>query len=210
MARNKGKSKAKKVSKFKFKWTKEFIILLSALTIIIVAAILLSIPRGVDKFYDKIYAAQEENSISNYLDDEHVFKELNHKKMLAQIEKDEYTYVYYGSTSNTTFLNYVQKVNQTAKDYEVDRVYYYSSEWYEDLDLTTEDTKVENKRILKEREDSLKGIDLSFIPGMFVYKNGELLFDSIIYTDDKYTPSGDAMSLAITKAFSKFYVNTDK
>lgn len=177
----------------KFKWTKELIFLIVFLCVIGLATGLMSIESSATKLYNEITEAQasklgsDSSSTVPYMSEENVFKKIEYKDLLKKIATDEYTFVYYGSTDDSTFLTYIETVNSRAKEYDVSRVYLYSSDWALNLDLDDEDDGKANKQKLVDRENSLCGVDLETAPNLWVFKNGKLLFEASKLTSDSYS-----------------------
>lgn len=186
--------------KTKFRWTKELIILIVFILVVGVATILLSLESKSTKLYKEITSAQSDEQ--TVLAEDNVFSYwLSQKELRSKIKSSDYTYVYYGSTSVSEFLDNIQAVNQGATDYEIDTVYLYSSTWAEELDMTDEDTLDENKEALKTKSDALGGVDLLVYPQLWVFKSGELVFNSADYTEDTYVGSYVSWQLIINQAF---------
>lgn len=192
----------------KFKWTKELIILLIAIVAILTVTIVLSVPSAHTKYTEKINTAITEANTANStsystLPSDNIFVEASHKKLLKELEKDEYVYVLYGSLNNNTILEQLYNINTMAYEEEIKTVYIYSSLWVEETeDLETEDFKLEQSKI----EDDInakkaKDVDEFTIleyPALLVFNNGELIFNSQGYDDnDQYN-----WSMYIQKAFT--------
>ncbi len=192
MARSKRRNKAT------FKWTKELIILLSVIIVMIGVTIVLGIPSKADKLYEKYTSAQ--TSSQTALTEDNVFEEISFKKLAKRIKNDEYTYVYYGSITVTEFLDNIEAVNQAAQLYEIDKVYILESTWVQELDLEDEDDGKENQAKLDAREEQLDGVDMSIYPSLWIFKNGKVVFNSDDILNDDYFPAG--WSFVIERAFA--------
>lgn len=176
-------NKRRKV-KTKFRWTKELIILIVFIALIGLGTGLLSIESKSTKLYKEITTAQ--TSEQTALSEDNVFEWISYKDLKKKINSSNYTYVYYGSLNVADFLANIEAVNQGAQDYEVKKVYLYSSTWAEELDLTDEDTLDENKEALSNREAALGGVDLRTYPQLLVFKDGKAVFKSADLTGDSY------------------------
>lgn len=191
----------------KFRWTKELIFLIVFLCVIGLATGLMSIESSATKLYKEITEAQQsvlgsssdDSSSIPYMSEDNVFKKIEYKDLLKQITSDEYTFVYYGTTTDSTFLTYIETVNSRAKEYDVSRVYLYSSDWTSSLDLNDEDEGEANKQKLVDRENSLAGVDLESIPNLWVFKSGKLVFEASKLTGDTYSSAN--WYFAIEQAF---------
>ena len=200
-------AKKNRKNKAKFKWTKELIILLVLLVAMVTSTIVLSIPSSKTKtttsFNEAITAYNTSNSTSySTLSTENVFVEVEHKKLLNKIEKEEYVYVVYGSLSDGTVLQYLSTINSVATQEEIETVYFYSSAWVEE----TEDTDTEAFKTKKQELEAdinknvnrdVEALDLLEYPALLVFHNGELIFNSQTYSDnEQYT-----WNMFIQKAF---------
>lgn len=183
-------SKSKR-NKVKFKWTKELGFLLGSLLIIGIISIILAIPtkaeRKLEKINDAITAYNTENSTSYYtLPKDHVFKELSHSQLVSKKKSSNYTIVWYGSLTNGTYLENLYKLNSLADTYDVKTVYLYYASFVEDAKADEETETEAYTTQLKKREDALNNnkaadatdIDLENYPAIFVFKDGQLLFNS--------------------------------
>ena len=213
-------------NRVKFKFTKELLFLIIFLVVILVATIGLSIPskssRQLDSLNDAITEYNQDNSTSFYtLDKDHHFsvigggisKKVNKVKKLASREK--YTYVFYGSLENATFLEQLYYINQACDEdkYDISKVYlFYNDYILEAKKNGDDDTKVfkdkinsyEEKIKVKVNDDS-KEFDMTETdkPTLLVFKNGELLFNTQQDEEAKYP-----WTAYIIKAFS--FENNDK
>ncbi|MGM9971851.1 MAG: hypothetical protein ACI35W_05525 [Anaeroplasmataceae bacterium] len=176
-------NKRRKV-KTKFRITKELIILIVFIALVGLATGLLSIESKSTKLYKEITSAQ--TSSQTALAEDNVFSWISESDLKKKIASSEYTYVYYGSTSVTEFLDNIQAVNQGAQDYDISKVYLFSSSWAEGLDMTDEDTLDSNKQALKDKGDALGGVDLLIYPQLWVFKDGKAIFKSSDLTEDTY------------------------
>lgn len=189
-----------KRNKTKFVLCKELIILFAILVVMIVTTICLSIPSAESKrlaeFNDAITEYNTANSTSySILSDDHVFRMVGLGDIEGRLadkgseEEPKYTYVLYGTLSNSTVLQYLTTINETAKNREVEEVYLYSSskvdnqEDLDDEDFLTglhRDEDIFNKDVL----EGIEEVDLLKVPALYVYKNGELIFNSTTLEED--------------------------
>ncbi len=208
------KSKRKKV---KFKWTKELIILIAALVVLLTVTIILAIPsqdkKNLTKWNDAITAYNTENSTSySTLGTEVHLKEVggsdesHFKKARALADTDGYTYFFYGSLANATFLEQLSNINKIAIDYEIENVYLLYATFYEEAQADEETDTVSFKQKCDSYEEILNSgkdgdatdIDLTIYPSLFVYKNNSLIFNTQVGNDsDEYS-----WNIYIRKAFS--------
>ncbi len=205
-----------KKNKTKFVLRKELIILVFILLAMIVTTICLSIPskdeKRLEEFNQAISSYNTANSTQyNLLDDQMVFQKANLKGIEKAIDNSKgtesepkYTYVLYGSLSNATILENLSAINTEAKNREVKKVYFYASDKVDgqedlnDADFLAEieqDETVFNKDVL----NGVDKVDLLKPTALYVYKNGELVFNSMKAAEDETY----SWSLIINQAFSK-------
>lgn len=176
----------------KFKWTKELVILLSALAVFIVAAVILNLPtsaeRRVNKYNEAITAYNTTNSTQyTTLAKDNVYKDISHDDLASKKNQDAYTYVLYGSFSDGTFLDELYKINAAAKNYKIELIYVCDSAWYTDQEdkdtvefraLVTEKEAALNDKVNKDQKD----FDVSLGTTLLVFKSNELVFNSQTYS----------------------------
>ncbi len=181
MARATGK---RRKAKTKFRWNIWLTVLILFLCALGLGIGLMSIKSEKTKMYDEIIGAQTSVGISNVLDEKNVYAKISYSSLKKKIKNDSYTYVYYGSTDVTEYLEQIQAVNKCAQDNDVSRVYLYSSKWAEGIDVEDEDNGEDNRAKLETKAEAIGGVDLKTYPQLWVYKNGELVFDSNEYMAD--------------------------
>ena len=189
-----------KVNKTKFVLRKELIFLMLFIVAMIVATILLAMPskseKNLEEFNNAILEYNTANSTSfATLEEDHVFKKTALTEVQELIsdkgseEEPKYTYILYGSLQNATILEFLSVINTEAQNREVKNVYFYPSnkvdnqEDKEDQDFLNEiaaDEKIFNADILAGIEE----VDLLTAPALYVYKNGELIFNSVTLDED--------------------------
>lgn len=204
-------------NKTKFIIRKELIILILVLVAMIVTTVCLSIPSAAEKRLEEFNTAiTEYNSLNSTsyatLTEDHVIRKASLKKISSEISADangmeenpKYTYVLYGSLSNSVILQYLSVIDTEAQRREVKVVYLYSSE---KVDKQEDKDDVEFLADLEKDEDVfnadvLEGVDevdLLKAPALYVYRNSELVFNSTTLEDD----GSYNWELIINKAFSK-------
>lgn len=202
-----------KKSKTKFKICKELVILVVVLIAMIVTTICLSIPSSSSKLleeYNNAITAYNSANSTSYatLEEDNVFKKASLNQVADAIndskgteEEPKYAYVLYGTLEKAKILEFLSVMNTEAKNREVDTVLFYSSEKVdnqEDKDDESflaeiqNDEEVFNSSVLAEIDE----VDLLVSPAFFVYKNGELVFNSTS-GEDTYN-----WYIMINKAFS--------
>ena len=204
--------------KVKFKWTKELIILIVALVALLTVTIILAIPsqdkKNLTKWNDAITAYNTENSTSYstlgstdiHLKEVSGSDEALFNKVRSISDTDGYTYFFYGSLTNATYLEQLSKINSLATEYKIENVYLVYATFYEEADADNETDTVSFRQTCDKYEDILNTgkngdateIDLTVYPAMFVYKNNSLIFNTQVGKDsNEYS-----WSIYIQKAFS--------
>ena len=181
------RSSKRRKAKTKFKVTKPLIFLLLFLVVIAIATGLLGITSKKDKLYNKITSAQSSvASDADQLNEDNVYKEISYKSLTSKIKRSAYTYVYYGSYSDSTYLTYIETINQRAQTYDVKTVYLLDSSWTTHFDIEDEDNGEEDNIVITELEKKLDDVDLLTAPQLWVFKEGKVVFNSKDYTTDVY------------------------
>lgn len=204
-------------NKTKFVLRKELIILVLVLVAMIVTTICLTIPTAGEKRLEEFNNAITEYNTANNtsystLTEDSVIRKASLKKLRSEITDDSkgtednprYTYVLYGSLEDATIIQYLSAIDKEAQQREVKVVYLYSSEKVdkqEDKDDTEfladleKDEDVFNADVL----EGVDEVDLLKTPALYVYRNGELVFNSTSLEED----GSYNWELIINKAFSK-------
>lgn len=204
-------------NKTKFVLHKELVILIVVLVAMIVTAVCLSIPSASEKRLAELNNAITQYNTANNtsyteLNDDTTIRKVSLKTIDSAIkgsengtdEEPKYVYVIYGSLENSTILQYLSVIDEEAKNREVKTVYLYSSEKVdnqEDKDDASflaglkNDSETFNRDVL----EGVDEVDLLKPTALYVYKNGELVFNSTpIVEDGSYD-----WKLIINNAFSK-------
>ena len=204
-------------NKTKFVLHKELIILVLVLVAMIVTTVCLTIPTAGEKRLEEFNNAITEYNTANStsyttLEEDSVIRKASLKKLNSEIknaskgteENPRYTYVLYGSLSNEIVIQYLSAIDTEAQQREVKVVYLYSSEKVEkqedkdDVEFLAgleKDEEVFNADVL----EGVDEVDLLKTPALYVYKNGELVFNSTTLEED----GSYNWELIINKAFSK-------
>ena len=183
-------SKSRK-NRVKFKWTKELSFLIGFLVVLIVAAIVLSIPSRAEKQLSEInqaittYNTANEASYSTIGKNNHLAV-LSHSDLVNQKNDSNYTIVWYGSLSDGVYLEQIYHFDDYATRYEVAKVYLYYNTFVEEAVANEITDTLSYKNDLKTMEDELNGskdpdatdIDLASYPAIFVFKEGKLIYNS--------------------------------
>ncbi len=204
-----------KRNKTKFILCKELIILILVLIAMIVTTICLAIPSESQKKLEEFNNAITEYNTANNtsfstLGEDYVFKKASLNDVSSAIDgskgtdtEPKYAYILYGSLKDATIIEFLSVINKEAQNREVDTVYLYSSDKVENqedkddeqfLAELDNDEKVFNVDVLEGVEE----IDLLKAPAFYVYKNGELVFNSVSMIED----GSYNWHLVINKAFA--------
>lgn len=204
--------------KVKFKWTKELIFLISALVVLLTVTIILAIPsadkKNLTKWNEAIQAYNTENSTSySTIPTDNVLKEISGGSYEAQFnnvrseaDNDGYTYIFYGSLTNATFLEQLSNINNLAKEYEIEKIYILYADFYEDAkaEETVETASFRSEcsgyeNILNNgKSKDATDIDLTLFPALFVYHDNKLIFN----TQSGKDSTEYSWNIYIQKAFS--------
>ncbi len=221
-------SKSRK-NRTKFKLTKELVILVCSIVVLIVAAIIINLPTSASLTLKKYNGAIETYNAQNstqysYLPTGHVFKDINLNGIEKKKKSNDYTFVFYGSLSNATFLENLSVINTAADDYDVKRVYLWYADYVENAttefkttakyrEQVSEYEAIINKNInsLVEGSDGLylsqNNFELETYPALLVFKS-----DSLIYNSQTYSKADDSSDYTwntyITQAFK--YAKADE
>ena len=197
-------SKSKR-NRVKFKWTKELIILMCSIVVLIVAAVLINIPTKaavqLDKYNKDIQTYNTDNNTQfNTLPTKHVFKETTVKGIKKIKKSDDYSFVFYCALDDATTVEYLSKINEKAKDYKIKTVYLWFADYVQKADEETKATLtyrnkvneyndivndninslVENNKDLYFKQDNF---DLEKFPALLVFKSDSLIFNSQTYSE---------------------------
>lgn len=192
-------SKSRK-NKVKFKLTKELVILVVGLLVIIAATIIMGLPsnasKTLERYNSQIAEFNTKNSTNHYeLPEDHVFKEISYNGLTKKKNNDGYTYVIYGSFNQGTFVENIYSINMKAKDLEIGTIYLFFNDWVaneEDTDSIEFNNEASQKNaVLNEKknpnQDEFDIADISDTT-ILVFKAGELVFNTQTYADnDSYS-----------------------
>ena len=188
----------------KFVFTKELGFLIGAIVAIIVATILLSIPnktdRQIEKYNEAITAFNTANSTqySTITTEDVVYKDVEYEDMADILKGEGTVYVLYGTLNLDTICSNFVTINAEAERREIETVYFLSSEYVDtfvddeedetdedDFEATVEgyEKDIFNANVL----EGVDEVDLMASGALFVYKNGQLVFNSTSYTDYNWT-----------------------
>ena len=205
-------------NKATFKWTKELIFLISFIAVLVIVTVVLAIPsnakRTLNKYNDAITAYNTENSTTySTLASDNVYEEIGGgydeqvNNVVKLAKSDNYTYIFYVTLTDAAFVEQISNINSFAKEYDVKKVYIFLANYVKDAEKNEETSTFTYKTKINEYNDKLNSngitvnqdctkFDMASHPALLVYKSGELLFNTQVDTDSKYT-----WSQYITKAF---------
>ena len=189
----------------KFKFTKELGVLLGLIVALIVATVLLSIPnkqeRQIEKYNEAITAFNTANQTqyATITTEEIVFEDVEYEDMKDVLSGEGVVYVLYGTLSIDQICSNFVNINTEAERREIETVYFVSSEYVDtfvddenddtDKDIFEANVKKYEDEIFnaKEAAAGVDKVDLSDSGALFVYKDGQLVFNSTSYTDYNWT-----------------------
>ena len=188
----------------KFKFTKELGILIGLIVALVVATILLSIPNRTDRQIEKYNEAITEFNTANstqyatITSEEIVYVDAEYEEF-AEILKGEGTvYILYGTLSLDTIVSNFVTINNEAENREIETIYFLSSEYVDTFVDDVEDDDDEdifeatvegyekdifNANVL----EGVDEVDLMTSGALFVYKDGQLVFNSTSFADYNWT-----------------------
>lgn len=181
MAVRKGKK-----NKFKFVWTKELIFLIVGILAMLAAVIVLDQPSASSKIYDEwqAYATTDDSgNVTSVISTEHNLSKISLNSLAKKVKNSsDYIYVFYGTPQDSTCVSYISIFDALADDYGIDKIYYLNADFvYDEEDKT--DREFENS--IDEKEAKLNSnIDFFHYPSLWVFKDGELVFNSETYFDE--------------------------
>lgn len=197
------RSTKRRKAKTKFRLTKELIFLLLFLVVIAISTGLMGIKSKKDVLLSKITTAQQAAGQSqNLLTEDNVYGEISYKKLVTKVKKSSYTYVYYGSYSDQSYLSNMETINQRAQKYDVKKVYLLDSSWATSLDTSDKTYGETNNETLTQVEKALDDVDLKTMNQLWVFKDGKIVFNSKDLIEDKYQPA--PWNFVIEQAFGTY------
>lgn len=191
-------AKFKKYSKVKFKLRKELVIILLIAVVMAVTTVVLNLPSEKDKIYSD-YAG-------NLSTTDHVFEKITKSKLVDLVESGEEIYVYFGSPTCSNCTTYIDTFNTQAVYWEVETVYYLDASFVDEEDR--EEDEDFNSELLT-WESKLKDVSFDFTPSIWVYQDGELVFNSQDYIEDDDTTMMKSWDLIASEAFALNLTNKD-
>lgn len=193
------RSRKRRTGSESFKWTKELIIFLAGIAVVIGLTIWALVPTKSERFLKEWQEAATLNEVTP-IPNEHVFEYIDYNDLVDLIEENGETpiYVFYAHYEDVQSLSRISKLNTKAQDFEVEKIYILSAEMYYDLE---QDEKVESNKTFNEiqkREENLD-VDMETFGQLWVFANGKIEFDSTDYTEQ-------ADEFVYTMCFGKYAV----
>lgn len=175
----------KKYSKVKFKFVRELAYILIAIVLMITVAVVVRIPSKSERLFNSY------KDVNASLVEEHVFEEVSKNRLTSLIaNSSEYVFVYYGSPSCSECVANIETFNQKAKYWDIKTVYYLNASF-----ATGKNREDDNKHdaallayeevLNKKVSEGNKDISLNYTPSIWVFKDGELVFNSQNYMNTK-------------------------
>ena len=196
----------------KFVFTKELGILIGVIVALIVATILLSIPnrteRQIEKYNEAIteFNTQNSTSYATITSDETVYVDVELDEVADILNEKGTVYVLYGTLSIDTIVSNFVTIQTEAENREIEKIYFVTSEYVDSFVDDEEDEHDEDIYEAQVKEyaevfnaniaEGIEEVDLYNSGALFVYKDGQLVFNSTSYTDYNWT-------VIINQAFQK-------
>ena len=196
----------------KFVFTKELGILIGLVIAIVVATILLSIPnktdRQIEKYNEQITAFNTENQTqyATITKDEIVYVDAVYEDLKDILSEEGTVYVLYGTLKLDTICSNFVSLNDEAEKKEIEKIYFLSSEYVDtfvddpadddDKDIFDATVKSHEEVINAKVLEGIDKVDLNTSGALFVFKDGQLVFNSTSYTDYNW-------SQIVNQAFQK-------
>ena len=152
----------------KVKLNKSAIIISICTVLVAIGAILFAV----------FYNAADDISKQYNLDKDHVFKEVKYKDFGKVIGTDKYTFVFFGYPDCESCQNNIGTINDIAKQFDVEVIYYLNSE------KLTDDQKKEIESQYKISDLKEDKIQTKYTPQIWVFKDGSLVDLSMKYMKD--------------------------
>lgn len=198
----------------KFKLRIELIGMLLVVALMITLSVVLRLPDEKTKFANTI------NGAGGSLSSDHLFVESNFDSLYDKMNDEELTFVYYGATDVFESMSEMSTINTRAVLWDVEEIlfidgskYYIDEEaddYEEDLELNATIKTIEDKLNASKGtnifvgDEGISDIDLSLYPSIWVFQNGELVFNST----DFYDYDDEVMNLGWSAVADRaFYIN---
>lgn len=198
----------------KFKLRIELIGMLLVVALMITLSVVLRLPDEKTKFANTI------NGAGGSLSSDHLFVESNFDSLYDKMNDEELTFVYYGATDVFESMSEMSTINTRAVLWDVEEIlfidgskYYIDEEaddYEEDLELNATIKTIEDKLNASKGtnifvgDEGISDIDLSLYPSIWVFQNGELVFNST----DFYDYDDEVMNLEWSAVADRaFYIN---
>lgn len=206
----------KRRSGVSFKWTKELILLIVGLLVLIAITIVCLVPTQNDRLVSEYTGT---DTSTTYLSTDNVYKKISYKKLMKMVEKndDETFFVYYATGLDSNCQTNIVTLNTLADTYSVERIYLLDAKDAYNLN-EEDDDYYEELAVIESREEELNllkagnGIDdieLDTYSQLWAFAkdsetgNTELVFSSSTLLNDKYV-SGTTFEFAVKTCFGKY------
>lgn len=178
----------KKKQKAKFKLRVELIAIILVVAVMIGLSFGLRLPNASTKLSNAYSEA------GGSLDSSHIYVEKNYDKLVSHIESAEgLVYVFFGSPEDASCVTEISTVNSRASYWDVEEVIYFDASFALVEHEEGSDETLELEAEIKAMEEKL-GVSLDFKPGLFVFENSEVVFDSNDFLND----DEDAPAMTLT------------
>lgn len=195
-------SRKRRTASERFVWTKELIIFLSGLGLLIALTIWALIPTKSERFYKEWTEAAAANEVQSVIPKDNVFEYIDYSDLKKKIDKnpDEPIYVFYAYSEDINCLNSIVTLQDKATYYGVEQIYILNADFYAELE---DEDKVQDNKEYKEilEQQEALGVEFDKIGQLWVFQNGTIKFNS---SDDKYEEQ--SFEFIAKKCFQEFAV----
>lgn len=178
----------RKKQKAKFKLRMELVAILVIVVAMITTSVVLRLPNAATKL------ANSYTEVGSTLGSDHLYLEVSFDELYEEMNKEGYTFVYFGSPECATCVTEVTTINSRAAYWDVEQVLYVDATDYmideeaedyeEDKELTQEIKNIESK-LNGNVSNGISDISLEYIPAIWVFNDGELVFNSSDYLNEE-------------------------
>ena len=195
-------SRKRRTASERFVWTKELIMFLSGLGLLIALTIWALIPTKSERFYNEWTEAAAANEIQNVIPKENVFEYIDYSDLKKKIDKkeNEPIYVFYAYSEDVNCLNNIYTLQQKAEYYDVEKIYVLNADFYAELE---DEDKVQDNKEYKEilEQQEALGVEFDKIGQLWVFNKGSIKFNS---SDEKFEEQ--SFDFIAKKCFQEFAV----
>lgn len=189
----------KRKQKAKFNLRIEFVGILVAIAIMITLSIVLRLPSEKEKLANTF--------ASSSLTKDHVYNEVEFDDLVGEIKSQGYVFVFFGNPTSATSISAITTVNTAASSFEIEEILYLDSTFASEKDreedeaFDTKLTTMEEKLSTNVNAEVTSEFSLDFDTALWVYLDGELIFNSNDFLNDDETALELTWGSITTRAF---------